>query len=96
MATLKEYKIFRNFGTCYDDFHKLCFVKKGEKYDLVQFSLKEMGDRRYFWREHIEVAPQTSEDEVLKIIEDYIKTITKEEIEGYKNFLDWGEKHGWN
>jgi len=100
MATLNEksIKITRNFSTLnpnqanfvYDD-----TLKEGDLFDLVQFQINEL-DEPFYWRVSIGVVPNTSEKEVKETIEEYVKQIEEKDIKAYNDFLNFGNKWGWD
>lgn len=97
MATLKKINIIRNFSTRKNT--KLGMVwekilKENEEYDLINVSLEEIPD--YYWKYSIGMKCGYSEEQIKNDIQEYIDTITDEEIEKYKNFLREGEKWGWD
>lgn len=99
MATLKKINIYRNWGIRPDGNVIIAGniyynVEKGEPYDLVQFSINEITG--YFWNESICVPLNTSDDDIKKIVEEYITTITDDDIKDYQRFLDDGNKYGWD
>ena len=99
MATLKEINIYRNWGIRPDGNEIIagniyCDVEKGKPYDLVQFSINEING--YYWNETICVPLNTSDEDIKKIVEEYITTITDDDIKDYQRFLDDGNKYGWD
>lgn len=98
MATLKSIQISRSWGVRPTDnaIYIGCawMVEPGELYDLVQFSINEING--YYWRTSICVPEGTSEDEINKIVKEYINTLSDEDIKEYKDFLDFGNKYGWD
>lgn len=100
MITIKNIKISRNWGTRPTDNAIYCgmawAVKKGEPYDLVQFSINEL-NKPYFWRDSLALPCGQSEEEIRQDCEDYIKQyIEDKDIAEYKKFLEYGEKWGWD
>lgn len=101
MATLKNISISRNWGerpTSNVILGNITFanVEKGQRYDLVQFSINEL-NKPYMWRQSIGVPCETSEKEIEKIVIEYIeKFITDKDIKQYLDFLEMGEKWGWD
>ena len=99
MATIKNIKIHRNWGKRPTDNAIYCGmvwgVEKGEPYDLVQFSINELG-KPYFWNISFCSPCGMSEEEIRGNVEEYAKTITDKDIKGYRDFLEYGEKWGWN
>ena len=97
MATLNNINIVRNFST--RNSNRYCMVwqkdlKENEEYDLVQISLKEIP--HYYWQYSIGMKRGYSEEQIKNDIQEYIDTITDEEIANYKKFLANGEKWGWD
>lgn len=97
MATLKKINIIRNFSTRKNT--KLGMVweknlKENEEYDLINISLEEIP--HYYWKYSIGMKCGYSEEQIKNDIQEYIDTITDEEIANYKKFLANGEKYGWN
>lgn len=99
MATLKDIQIHRNWGkrptgnvTIMGDVYY--GVEEGDPYDLVQFSINEI--KGYYWNESLCVAVDTSEEEIRKIVLEYISNISNKDIQEYQKFLDWGNKYGWD
>ena len=97
MATLKKINVIRNFSTRKNT--KLGMVweknlKENEEYDLINISLEEIPD--YYWKYSIGMKCGYSEEQIKNDIQEYIDTITDEEIANYKRFLRDGEKYGWN
>ena len=99
MATIKKIKISRNWGKRPTDNAIYCGmawgVEKGEPYDLVQFSIHEL-NKPYFWNMSLCVKCGTSEEEINKLVEEYAETITDKDIAEYIDFLEQGEKWGWD
>lgn len=101
MATLKGISISRNWGerpTGNVILGNMAFanVEKGQRYDLVQFSINEL-NKPYMWRESIGVPCGISEEEIKEIVLEYIeKFITDKDIKSYLDFLEMGEKWGWD
>lgn len=100
MATLKEVKISRNWGIRANDKEDYpnpnWRVEKGEPYDLVQFMINEL-DKNYYWCESLHLPCGLPEEEINKIVQDFVETqITEEQIIDYRKFLEDGEKWGWN
>lgn len=101
MATIKDIKISRNWGkrptgNCSIAYQAYANVEQGEEYDLVQFSINEL-DKPYFWRSSIGVPCGTSEEDIKKIVEEYARDyITEQDIKDYRDFLESGEKWGWD
>lgn len=100
MATIKKIQRSRNWskrpiGNIVLDGH-IWLVEKGQDYDLVQFSINEL-DKPYFWRESICV-PCDWEDEVVeRVVKGYAEDeITEKDIKDYFEFLECGEKWGWD
>lgn len=100
MATLKKIRTYKNWSTRPESDNVIIAgniykgVEKGEPYDLVQFSINEITD--YFWNESICVPLNTSDDDIKKIVEEYVATITDDDIKDYQRFLDYGNKYGWD
>ncbi len=99
MATLKEIRISREWGTRPTDNSTYVgdawYVEKGEKYDLVSFMIGEVDN--YYWHTSLCLPCGTSEEEARKKAEEYAQNeITQEEIDSYKRFLSYGEKYGWD
>ena len=98
MVTVDKIYISRNYGKRPTDNAIYCgfnwCVEKGQQYDLVQFSINEL-EKPYFWHMALCVKCGTSEEEINELVRDFAKTITDEEIHGYRQFLDDGEKWGW-
>ena len=99
MITIDKIEIKRNSGVRPNDYAvylgKLWCVEKGEPYDCVQFSVKEL-QKPYLWCTMLCVKCVTSEEEINELVRDYAETITDEEIHGYRQFLEDGEKWGWD
>ena len=100
MVTIKNIKINRNWGIRPTDNVICCgmawAVKKGEPYDLVQFSINEL-NKPYFWETSLCLPCGQSEEEIRQDCEDYINTyITDEDVNRYRKFLESGEKWGWD
>lgn len=99
MATVKKINITRNWNTRPND-NAIHFggiyknVEKGEPYDLVQFSINEISG--YYWHSCLCVPCGTSEDEVKGMVEEFVKSITDKQIREYKEFIDFGNKYGWD
>lgn len=99
MATLKEIRISREWGTRPTDNSTYAgdawYVEKGEKYDLVSFMIEEV--EHYYWHTSLCLPCGISEEEARAKAEEYAKNeITQEEIDSYKRFLSYGEKYGWD
>ena len=97
MATLKKINIIRNFSTRKNNTLGMVWeknLKENEEYDLINISLEEIPD--YYWKYSIGMKCGYSEEEIKNDIQEYIDTITDEEINNYKRFLAYGEKWGWN
>lgn len=69
-------------------------VEKGEQYDLVQFGVDEISG--YMWRESLCVPCGTSEEEAMRLSQQYADTITDDDVKGYKEFIEFCEKYGWD
>lgn len=100
MATIKDIKIHRNWGKRPTDNAVYCGmawgVEKGEPYDLVQFSINELG-KSYFWNTSLCFPCGMSEEEIKKECVDYAQqNITEKDIKDYRYFLECGEKWGWD
>lgn len=99
MATLKKINIYRNWGIRPDgntiiEGNIYYGVDKGEPYDLVQFSINEING--YYWNDTLCVPVGTEEDEINRIVNEYVATITEADIKEYQRFLDYGNKYGWD
>lgn len=99
MATLKKINIYRNWGIRPDgntiiEGNIYYGVNKGEPYDLVQFSINEING--YYWNTSLCVHAGMSEEEINRIVAEYVKTITNADIKEYQKFLDFGKKYGWD
>lgn len=97
MATLKKINILRNWGRRNNSKMNMVWqkdLKENEEYDLVQISLKEIP--HYYWQYSIGMKRGYSEEQIKNDIQEYIDTITDEEIKSYKRFLADGEKWGWD
>lgn len=101
MATIKDIKITRNWGkrptgNSYITYEVYVDVEKGEAYDLVQFSINELG-KPYYWRTSIGVKCGMSEKQINEVVEEYAREhITEQDIKDYKEFLEDGERWGWD
>jgi len=100
MATVKKIRISREWNERPEDdidiAGEIYFVEKGQTYDLLQFTLEELG-YDYFWHESLCVPCGKTEKELLEIARNYAKTqITDERLNNYRRFLDYGEKYGWD
>lgn len=100
MATIKEMVITRDSGVRPSDNvvrpEMVWGVEEGQPYDLIKFSINEL-DKPYYWNEEIAVPCGKSEEEIRKIVEEYAKVYIDEQmIRAYYNFLDSGEKWGWD
>ena len=99
MATLKKVNIYRNWGIRPDgntiiEGNIYYGVDKGEPYDLVQFSINEING--YYWNDTICVPIGTSEENINRIVNEFVKTITDADMKEYQRFLDYGNKYGWD
>ena len=97
MATLKKINILRNWGRRNNSRMNMVWekdLKENEEYDLVQIGLEEIP--HYYWKYSIGMKCGYSEEEIKNDIQEYIDTITEEEIKSYKRFLADGEKWGWD
>lgn len=99
MATLKKINIYRNWGIRPDGNAIIAGniyydVEKGKPYDLVQFSISEING--YYWNDTLCVPVGTEEDEINRIVNEYVATITEADIKEYQRFLDYGNKYGWD
>lgn len=97
MATLKEFEIRRNAGKKDKGILDRVWdirLEEGEWYDLVQIAINEIDG--YFWRVSIGVKCGTTEEKIKDFIDEYIKRITDEDIQAYKNFIKEGEEWGWD
>ena len=97
MATLKKINIIRNFSTRKNNTLGIVWqknLKENEEYDLIQIGLEEIP--HYYWKYSIGMKCGYSEEEIKNDIQEYIDTITDEEIANYKRFLANGEKWGWD
>lgn len=100
MATIKKINISRNWATRPTDnaiYDGIAWgVQKGERYDLVQFSLEEI-DKPFFWRTALAFPLGMSEEEIRNECIDYVKNnITDKDIKEFLWFLECGEKWGWD
>lgn len=100
MATVKKIRVCRNWNIRPNDDTELAgeiyLVNKGQPYDLLQFTIEELG-YDYFWHEALCVPCGKTEKELLAIAKNYAKTqITNETISNYRRFLEYGEKYGWD
>lgn len=100
MATIKSISRSRNRGI--RPINNIIFagyiwlVEKGQPYDLVQFSINEL-DKSYFWNEHFCVPCDWKEDVVERVVKRYAEDeITEKDIKAYRQFLEDGEKWGWD
>lgn len=100
MPTLEKIERIRNRGKRPTDNAVYCgsvwLVEKGEEFDLVQFTIKEL-KKSYYWREHLCVPCNWTDDEVEKAVREYVKNyISDKEIKDFTWFLEMGEKWGWD
>lgn len=100
MATIKKIEIRRNWGerpTGNSSIIGEVFfgVEKGQRYDLIQFSINEL-HKPYLWFDSIGVPLETSEEECRRIATEFASKITDKDIKEYTNFLEDGEKYGWD
>lgn len=100
MATIKSISRSRNWGVRPTNNIILAghiwLVEKGQPYDLVQFSINEL-DKSYFWNEHLCVPCDWEEDVVERVVKGYAEDeITEKDIKAYRQFLEDGEKWGWD
>ena len=84
MATVKDIDIQKNWK-----------VIDGENYNLIEFSINEL-DKPYYWATSLQVKADTTEKEIRELVEECAKEITSEEIKEYREFLEDGEKWGWD
>ena len=97
MATLKKINVIRNFSTRKNNTLGMVWeknLKENEEYDLINISLEEIP--HYYWKYSIGMKCGYSEEQIKNDIQEYIDTITDEEIANYKKFLANGEKYGWD
>lgn len=99
MATLKGINIHRNWGKRPEgnitiEGNIYYGVEKGKPYDLIQFSINEING--YYWNNTLCVPVGTEEDEINRIVNEYVATITEADIKEYQKFLDYGNKYGWD
>lgn len=100
MATIKDIQISRERGTRPNNNAIYCGmawgVEKGEKYDLVQFSINEL-NKPYFWNTSLCFPCGMSEEEIrqecIKFAKEYI---SEKDVQDYRNFLEDGERWGWD
>lgn len=97
MITIKKINILRNWSTRNGKesdkiFHNVAVT---DKYDLVQFIITELGYDIY-WHISIGVPLDTPEEEINNYVNKYAKTITKTDVNNYKQFIDDGDKYGWD
>ena len=101
MATIKSIEIMRNFGkrptsdNVIIQSNNYIGIEKGQEYDLVKFSINEL-NKPYFWNETLCVPTGTSEDVAMKLASEFAANITEQSIKEYQNFLNDGEKWGWD
>lgn len=99
MATLDKMVIKMNAGKRPDNnieyVGHIWKIEPGQEYDMVHFTLKEI-NKPYPWKETVCVPANLPEEEVVKICQDVVKTITDEDIESYVQFLEYQEKFGWD
>lgn len=98
MATIKDIKIYRNWGKrlAYNTVYcgVVWRVEKGEPYDLVQFSINELG-KPYFWNTSLCFPCGMSEEEIKKECVYYAQqSITEKDIKDYQYFLECVENWG--
>ena len=100
MATIKSISRSKNWGVRPTNNTILAghiwLVEKGQPYDLVQFSINEL-DKPYFWKEHLCVPCDWEEDVIERVIKRYAENeITEKDINNHRQFLEFGEKWGWD
>ena len=99
MATIKTIDITRNGGErpAEDNnyFQGKWYVKVGEKFDSVKFIINEL-DKFYYWITTLYVPSGMEYNDIKELAETYAKTITEEDIKEYREFLEDGEKWGWD
>lgn len=99
MATLDKITITHSVGkrpnNNFEYVGHIWKIEPGQEYDAVQFTLKEI-NKPYCWKQTVCVPTNMPEEEVVKICQDVAKTITDEDIESYVEFLEYGEKFGWD
>lgn len=100
MATIKDIKISRERGIRPDNNAIYCGmawgVEKGEKYDLVQFSINEL-NKSYFWNTSLCLPCGMSEEEIMQECIKFAKeNISEKDIRDYRSFLEDGERWGWD
>ena len=99
MATIKEIKRIKNWGkrpSNAEIFGSVWLVEKEQEYDLVQFSINEMG-KSYFWREQLCVPCDWEDDVVERVVKGYAEDeITEKDIKDYECFIRCGAEWGWD
>lgn len=100
MATIKEIEIKENWGIRPSKNvivgGNIWLVDEGQEYTLVQFSINEL-KKSYFWNDCFCVPCDWSEEKIRDLVEKYAKEqITEEQIKDYNDFLESGEKWGWD
>lgn len=97
MAKLNKIDIKRNWGKKDSRVLGMIWdseVKDGEPYDLVQFSIDEIPN--YYWATSIGVKCGTTENEIKQAVGQIATKITDQQIAEYADFLNAGEKYGWD
>lgn len=100
MATLKEILREKKHGVRPNNNAVYCnhiwLVEKDEEYDLVQFSIEELGEP-YWWKDFLCVPCDLTDEQVETIVKEYVeKYIDEKEIKDFRWFLEMGNKYGWD
>lgn len=99
MMTLDKISVSPNWGTRPTDYGVILgnvwLVEKGQPYNLVQFSIKELG-KPYYWNESLCVPTDWDNEKIEQVVQEYVKLITEENVQEYRKFLEDGEKWGWD
>lgn len=96
MATLNNFERIKNFATrpndnCVYPGH-VWLVEKGERYDLVQFTIKEV--KGYYWDESICVPTDFADEQVENIVNERVSLITDAQISEYLGFIEDLKQYG--
>lgn len=69
-------------------------VEKGEEYDLVQFTIKEIDG--YYWNQAVAFPVDADDNFIAEEIKGYCESIPEYAVKEYRSFLDFGNKYGWD
>lgn len=98
MFTIKKIDIERNYGIRQEGYSSneniVWCVKKGESYALVRFVFNEV-PTHYYWTS-VAMDNRLTDEQIEKEVRESICTIPEESLRWFKNFIESGNKFGWD